>query len=76
MKKKLCYISPDQEELIRKKYKKEVAVSFQYGLDCALADLFGQERPELGVKRMAESKIKPEEELSRSGLYKRKMRNG
>ena len=73
---KRAYINDDQEAAIRRRFKKEAAISFQYALDCCLADALGLARPEIGVKRMAESKIKPEEELSRSGRYRRKQREG
>lgn len=71
---KRAYINDEQEALIIRRYPAEAKVSFQYALDCLLADALGQPPPELGVKRMAESKRKPEEELSRSGKYRRLQR--
>lgn len=71
-----AYINDEQEVLIVQRYSAEAKTSFQYALDCLLADALGQPRPDMGVKRMAESKRKPEGELTRSGLYRRKQREG
>lgn len=66
--------SKSPEALIIQRYPAEARVSFQYALDCLLAEALRQPHPELGVKRMAESKRKPEEKLTRSGKYRRLQR--